>query len=454
LTVVAYVEAAIAAGGLALFRDPFFDPHCWDDCTRNVLVVDRVDWLADALHREHVWFAAIAALGAAVVALRRLVRATRVARRVTWGVAAGAAVLAVATVIYAVALTRTPLEDPGRRSFSAAFMLTCAAVDLIAISLVGGAARAHARRRSIARITAELGAASQLGSLDAALGTAIDDPTVSIAYWLPGPQRYIDHQGRPVDEPRATPDRQVTPLLRGGRRIALVDHHLIGDVDIARAIGPAMLLAFENERLRAEILARVHELERSRARIVQAGDAERSRLERDLHDGAQAFLVAVINDVGVAYASATREGDLRTAALVAEAAAAARSAFSELRELAAGIHPTVLAEAGLEPALATLGDTASIPVELRAMPGCRFAADVEMAAYVVAADALRDASRRGATYVTIDIAADRNGMLIVEVVDDGPERRDALVRAADRLGAVGGRVVDRPSGLRAEIPCG
>ena len=124
-----------------------------------------------------------------------------------------------------------------------------------------------------------------------------------MAYWLPGSRRYVDHSGRPVD-PHASGARSVTPIVRNGEPVALVIHDqaLSAALDLEREIGTAARLAVDNERLRAEVLAQLEDLRASRARIVEAGDAARRRIERDLHDGAQQRLLALSYELRLARA--------------------------------------------------------------------------------------------------------------------------------------------------------
>jgi signal transduction histidine kinase len=130
----------------------------------------------------------------------------------------------------------------------------------------------------------------------------------------------------------------------------------------------------------------------------------------------------------------------------------AQTALQELRQLAQGIFPAILAEAGLEPALETLADGASLPVEIRGAAEGRYPAPVEMAAYVLVTEALEDAASRGATRVSVD-AVREDGRLLVTVEDDGTDRTASIESAADRIGAVGGTLDVRPTRLRANIPC-
>jgi signal transduction histidine kinase len=262
----------------------------------------------------------------------------------------------------------------------------------------------------------------------------------------------VDATGRPVAEPVAAPGRAVTALVRDGRRIAVVSH-TAALPELERELGAAVRLALENERLQAEALAQLDQLRASRVRIVETGDAEGRRLERDLHDGAQQRLLALSYDLRLARAQAQADGDAPTGTLLTEATDQARAALGELRELAHGIYPAILAEAGLGPALASLADAAPLPVEILAEAEGRYPAAVETAAYLLVAEALEDATSRDASHATVSVV--RTGeRLVVTVEDDGSDRTAELVQLADRVGALDGRLAVEPTRLRAELPCG
>jgi signal transduction histidine kinase len=351
-----------------------------------------------------------------------------------------------------VVLHSTPIEDPSEPAFQRIFIVECAAAVLLAAGLVWTTVRLRLQRRAVAQITANLGQAPPPGSVQAALARAVGDPELQIAYWLADSQRYVDAAGRPVREPAAAPGRTLTPLLRDGRRIALVSH-TAAVPDLGRAIGAAVRLALENERLQAETLAQLDQLRASRVRIVETGDAERRQLERDLHDGAQQRLLALSYDLRLARVQAQADGDMPTGSLLTEATAEAQAALSELRTLAHGIYPAILAEAGLAPAVTTLAETAALPVEIRAMAEGRYAPAVETAAYLLVTEGLDDAGHRDASHVTVDIVQDGEWLMIT-VEDDGSNRTSKFVEVADRVGAVGGRLSVEPTRLRAELPCG
>jgi signal transduction histidine kinase len=200
------------------------------------------------------------------------------------------------------------------------------------------------------------------------------------------------------------------------------------------------------------------ELDASRARIVQAGDDARRRLERNLHDGAQQRLVSLALMLRLAARRHPDDGDL------VKAGDELAAALQELRELARGIHPAVLSERGLEPAVRALADRAPLPVELDVSVHDRLPVPVEAAAYYVVAEALTNVAKyAGATGVTVGVARE-NGHARIEVSDDGVGGANAdggsgLRGLADRVEALGGElVVDSPAGagttLRATIPCG
>ena len=198
------------------------------------------------------------------------------------------------------------------------------------------------------------------------------------------------------------------------------DPALVDERQLERALGSTARLAVENEALRAEALAQLEELKASRARIVEAGDTARRRLERNLHDGAQQRLLALSYDLRLAQAEA-RAG--RRDALIAVLDAAGgetASALEELRELAQGIHPAILSEAGLAPALQTLADEAPLPVELEDVAPERLTPAVETTAFVTVSEAIEDAARRRATFLAVRV--DRKDARLIITAEDEARR--------------------------------
>jgi signal transduction histidine kinase len=452
LVLTIYLEAGLVAVALGLVRDPFFDPGCWANCTDNVLLLRSLPGLARGIESAHRWFTVLAVIALIIMIAWRLLTDSGPARRALLPFALPAALLASAVIAHAVVLQRTSLEDPSQPAFQMIFIVECSAVLLLAAALVWATVRIRLQRRAVAQITAKLGQAPPPGSLQAALAQAVDDPELRIAYWLPDSERYVDADGRPVAEPAIRPGRMLTTLVREGFKIALVSH-TAAVPDLEQAIGAAVRLALENERLQAETLAHLDQLRASRVRIVETGDAERRQLERDLHDGAQQQLLALSYDLRLARAQAQADDDAPTGSLLTEATGEAQAALSELRALAHGIYPVILAEAGLGPAVATLAETAALPVEILDIAEGRFAPAIETAAYLLVAEGVDDAAQRGASHLTVDIV--QNGeWLMVTIEDDGINRSSELVQLADRVGALDGRLMVEQTRLRAELPCG
>ena len=222
------------------------------------------------------------------------------------------------------------------------------------------------------------------------------------------------------------------------------------------AAGAAARLALENARLHAELRAQLAELQQSRARLVAAGDSERRRLERDLHDGAQQRLLAL----GLAL-QLLRDNN-SDPGLLAEAEAELQAALSELRELARGIHPAILTDQGLGAAIGTLVDRGTLPIRTQ-VTDQRFPPAVESAAYFIVAEALTNISKHANALAATVTVAPLNGQLIVEIADDGtggakPETSGGLQGLADRVGALDGRLTIQSlagtgTTIRAEIPC-
>jgi signal transduction histidine kinase len=451
LVAAVYLETVLVAVGQALFRDPFYDPNCWANCTDNDFLVWSLPRLARGIEAADRWLTAAAAAALVAVCVRRLLRDSGPARRALLPVALPAILLAATVIAHAVVLMGRPPEDPSDPAFRAIFVTGCVAVVLLAAGLVWAAVRIRVQRRAVARIATSLGQAPPPGSLQAALAQAVGDPDLKIAYWLPDAQHYVDANGQPVAQPIAGPGRAATALVRDGRQLAVISH-TAALPDLERELGAAVRLALENERLQAEVLAQLEDLRASRVRIVETGDAERRRLERDLHDGAQQRLLALSYDLRLARANAQADGDSQIGSLLTQATGQAQAALDELRELAHGIYPAILAEAGLGPALATLADAAPLPVEVRDAAQGRYPAAVETAAYLLVVEALDDAAGRDASHATVSVDRD-GGQLVVIVEDDGTDRTSSMVQLADRVGALDGQLTVEPRRLRAELPC-
>jgi signal transduction histidine kinase len=283
------------------------------------------------------------------------------------------------------------------------------------------------------------------------LAVALADPALRVAYRVGDSSRYVDAAGEVVDTP-VPAGRVATPIHRGGREVARVIHDATtpGLSELERELGPAARLALENEALSAQTLGQLHDLRASRERIVQTGDAERRSLERDLHDGAQQRLLALSYDLRVAGAAAGERHELRS--LLELAGDEAQRGLELLRELAHGIYPAILGEAGLRAALESFADTAPIPVELDVIIEGHVAGPAETSAYLVAIDAVDTAADAGANFARVRVTR-RAEEFIVEVEDDARDPRADRTVVADRVGALGGSLRWRSNSVQAVIPC-
>jgi len=245
-----------------------------------------------------------------------------------------------------------------------------------------------------------------------------------------------------------------------GAPVAALVHDRALDAGLVRAAGAAAGLAIANERLRAEVRAQLAEVRASRQRIVEAADRERRRVERNLHDGAQQRLATLSLALGM-----LRDQPAASLAMRAGldgACAELKQATAELRELARGIHPAILTEEGLPPAVESLADRSPVPVRVTSDLAARLPEPVEATAYFVIAESLANVVKHArASGVQVTITA-RGGCLRLEVGDDGiggagPGSGTGLRGLQDRVSAAGGTLqVHSPPGggtrVLAEIP--
>jgi signal transduction histidine kinase len=406
-----------------------------------------------------IWTVALAAL-----AIWRLARSSAPLRRVAAPVVVGGVVyLLLVGIDFAHSLPRGELSnDPFEQRLR---LGEAAALCAIAFGVMWSWLRARRTRSVMARLVVELGESPPPGGLAEALAGALGDPGLEVAYPLREPERYVDARGLAV-APTVRAGRTMTPLARGGTTVAVLIHRqgLLDDPGLIEEVVSAARIALENERLQAEVRAQLEDLRASRARIVATGEAERRRLERDLHDGAQQRLVSLSLALRLFRAQLGSDPDPNVASRIDEAEDELRQSIDELREVAHGIYPAVLADEGLAAAVEALADRSSIPVRVVAIPDERLQGPVEAAAYFFIAEAIGPiASSTGATSVTVDVEHVDDRLLVsVSEVDAGapdPDVQNLLVELADRVGALDGQTnVRQGSGrgftLQAEIPCG
>ncbi|HEY4096460.1 MAG TPA: sensor domain-containing protein [Baekduia sp.] len=294
------------------------------------------------------------------------------------------------------------------------------------------------------------------------LAESLGDHSVAIAYWLPDREMFVDEAGQRVELPDPASGRSWTAVEQDGRPVAAIVHDAALETtsELVQAAAAAAGLAIDNERLKADLRARVEELRVSRLRIVEATDAARRRIERDLHDGAQQQLVALALELRILRGRAGERTDLLP--LVDGLSERLSSALAELRELARGIHPTILSDQGLAPAIGALAGRTPVAVEVVVEVPQRLSEPVEAAAYFVVAEALTNVVKY-AQASCVDVAVrQENGAVLVDVADDGVGGVDVAAGSGlrglqDRLAAVDGELaIDSPVGagtrLSARIP--
>ena len=296
------------------------------------------------------------------------------------------------------------------------------------------------------------------------LAESLGDRSLNIAYWLPDRDAFVDESGRRVELPEPGSGRAWTSVDRGGRRLAAIIHDAALDAtpELVQAASAAAALALDNERLKADLRARLEELRASRVRIVEAGYAARRRIERDLHDGAQQQLVALSIDLRL-IKSRIGDDDAATKALVEGASEKLASAITELRELARGIHPAILTERGLGPAVEALVNRSPVPVEPEVDVRDRLTDRLEAAAYFVVAEALTNVAKHSHAQECRVTLVRHNGHLTVTVTDDGVggaslAKGHGLAGLDDRVRAAGGMLavfspMGGPTTVTADLPC-
>jgi signal transduction histidine kinase len=424
---------------------------CRGGCPRNVLLVEREAGLSDAA----LGLGSAVTLGLCLVAVGILVR--------QWRAAAAPERRSLVPLFTSGGVTLALVAAFAVSQVDAVLWMAFAAFALTPFAFLAGLARADVSgSRGVRTLIGQLADLPERADLRNALARALGDPALELAFWMPELNRYVDAAGSPAALPGADDVRRtVTEIDHHGRHVAAIVHDRAQDTETVRAAGAATALLLENQRLDAELRARLVELRASRARLVEAADGERRRLERDLHDGAQSRLVALALSLRLARMSVPDGSD--TAALLDGSIDELAQSLKELRDLARGIHPAVLSERGLAPAVRALAARAGVPVDVVGDPAGRLPAAVETAAYFVVSEALTNVSKYArAEHATVRVER-VDGQLLVEVSDDGVGGADAtdgsgLRGLADRVGALSGTFeVTSPPGrgtrLRAQLPC-
>ena len=416
------------------------------------LAVATLPGAAAALENVQLFGLAVVALGGVVLLARgRSGRRSTTLLRDSFGIA-----LVMLAVLYVTAALRWP-------GFENIRLITFGTVGLAPIAFLLALLDARLARAGLGSMLVGM-QATPAPDLRELLARALRDPSLTLVYWLPQFGSWADEAGHAVRPPEPGEGRGTSIIHRDGEPVAalLFDPSLEDERELVEAVSAAASIGLEQGRLQAELRARLQELHGSRMRVLDAGQKERQRLERDLHDGAQQRLVALSLELSLLSASLGEDTEAR--ARVERVREEVAVSLQELRDLARGIHPAVLTDHGLPVALESLAARAAVPVRLTAEVRERLPEAVEVAAYFVVCESLANVAKHaGAGSVTVDLHRSK-GDLVVEVVDDGiggadPERGSGLRGLADRVEALDGRLrVWTPPGggtrVRAEIPCG
>lgn len=409
---------------------------CQPTCHEQVFAAFADDGLAEWAGRANVIPPLVLAPGIFISLWRHWRYANPAARQVLAPVAVALPIVTVATA----------LEYIGRNfwieEISAFFESPLQPIPhlVMPIAFLIGVTRLRLNRTRVADLVVEFGRGIPIGGLRDALAQALGDPTLELAFTAPSGDGNVDASGRAVELPADTVGRAVTPLEWDGELLGVLIHDPAIEADdpgLVEAVSSAARLAIENERLAAQVRAQLEEVRASRARIVEAGDTERRRIERDLHDGAQQRLVALALRLQLA-----KETAAGAASLLDEATAEVQTAIGEVRDLARGLHPPILTEAGLRAAITALAERTPVPVTVD-VPARRYPSTIETTAYFVVAEILTNVVRHArATDISV-IATEAEGRLLVTIRDNGrggaDETRGSGLRGLrDRLAAVGG----------------
>jgi len=287
--------------------------------------------------------------------------------------------------------------------------------------------------------------ATTVAHLRASLAKVLHDPSLRVALWSTATHAYEDADGRPMDVPESSHDRGVILLERKGERLGVIVHDpaLAEDPGLINGVSAAISMAVDIERLNAAVRAQLEDVRASRMRIVEAADAERRRVERNLHDGAQQRLVALSLALRRARAQVPEDASPELGTTLGAASEQLASALSELRDLARGIHPAILTEAGLGPALRSLARELPVPASVALDIDDEPPAPVSVAAYFMAAEALANVAKYASATQVAMLVVTTPEELRVEITDDGvggadPAQGSGLRGLADRVAAIGG----------------
>ena len=444
---IGLTAACVAIGMAELVRaviyEPFADVDCEKLCRHNPALVTSDLSLADTLGR----LAAAATVGVAVIAGAAAIRAWRRTRRdaslARPALLASAAAAVIVGAVGAVRVASDTVPAPGSTKV-AVLVVTSSVSVLLAAALVMSALDPLRARRDVARVARLLTRTESEDDVQTVFRRAFGDPALRVGYWADG-VGYIDEHGEIVE---ATSDDSRIELQSHGEPLAIIVHSrgaVSADL-VSRQLGSQAMLSIHNESLMFELEREIAEVERSRRRIVEVGDAERRRLERDLHDGAQQRLLALSFELRRGERAALVTGDTCSALEFGRANTLARTALEQLRNLAHDIHPVILHGGGLRDAMLDFAAESKRPITIDVQLSDRIPGTVESAAYGVLIATITEV--RGAAIPEILVTGDGERLsLTIDHVSEFPQH------AVDRTEAAGGAWAATADGFEVALPC-
>lgn len=448
---VSFLSIYFVVLGIAghLFQDPV--PGC-EECPSSFLLI-RVD----AGLNDLIWGVGqiinLVAVGLLIaLIIRKRNASSRAARRALSPVVWALWPIGLALVLAFV----EPLVGYGDVGGRAVLIFERLALVAFPIAMVVGVVRSRLDQAKVGDLAVALEDAITSSDLETRIGEALGDPTARLGFWSDEADDLIDTEGRPIAD--ISGKTQATIYSTDGARLAAILHDPAVEQSLVNSVSAAATLSLRNESLRAELRRQLLEVEESRERIAEAAMDERRRIERDIHDGAQQGLLAL----GATLSSIRSRSDGEVAGLVDEAIDDLKATIDGLRDLARGVHPAILTDRGLAPAIETLAEGSPVAVKVSVIEE-RFRPAIEAAAYFLVAEALANTARHANADSVIVEAGRADGWLTISVADDGRGGTDleggtGLQGLRDRVEAVGGELeVVSPPGqgttVRARLPC-
>jgi signal transduction histidine kinase len=451
--------AGAMAGVVAVFYLPqllvaedFSVPSPYTSCVENcpgnaVFALEREPAFVDAILRP---LGALLVLAVMVAVLLRFYRRMRVSTPLTRRMLAPVVAVAMACAGALGVLIVARDLDTGAPVLEASAWLLALAAPAIALAFLAGLLRWRLfAERALQRLAECLRALPDALTLRRAFAEAFGDPTIEIVFREHGANgRWMDCWGKPVALPEPAAGRAVSEVSRRGEVIAAIVHDegLRARPELVRAGVSMAAVVLENQRLAAEAEATMRELQRSRARIAAGAEEERRRIERDLHDGAQQRLVALRIELELAEDIVLQDPE-RGAERLRELEHEVEEALEELRALAHGVYPPVLADRGLADALRDVAMRSKIRVDLVTHDVRRFSTEVEGAVYFCVREALQNVHKHatGARRIVVTLDSSAAEQLRFSVRDDGRgaaviDEGAGITNMRDRLAAIGGDV--------------